>query len=282
MTYQLKQISVRQETPSLWRVAFNHPPINLVDHETLRELDQVTSDLEASAGVKAVIFESENADFFLAHWDTASVPSARPGSPEPSWLNIGLRLAQMPVISIALIRGRARGIGSEIALGCDMRFASIENAILGQPEVGVGLVPGGGAMERLPMLIGRARAIEIVVGADDFDAATAERYGWINRALPDLELDEFVLGLARRIASFDKQAVTAAKRIISRDAIPSAEKLKESQATFAQAFTWPETKARAKRCLELGMNKPGDFEMRLGEYLPTLAPDVSRADGIRA
>ena len=185
MTYQLKQISVRQETPSLWRVAFNHLPINLVDHETLRDLDQVTRDLAASSDAKVAIFESENPDFFLAHWDTSSVPSPSPGSPEPSWMDIGLRLAQMPVISIALIRGRARGIGSEIALGCDMRFASIENAILGQPEVGVGLVPGGGAMERLPILIGRARALEIVVGADDFDATTAERYGWINRALPD-------------------------------------------------------------------------------------------------
>lgn len=100
-------------------------------------------------------------------------------------MDISLRLANAPVVSIASIRGRARGIGSEIALGSDMRFASIEKAIFGQPEVGVGQVPGGGSLERLPLLTGRARALEIVLGANDFDAKTAEDYGWINRALPE-------------------------------------------------------------------------------------------------
>jgi len=282
MRYQSKQLTIRREMPSLWRVVFNHLPINLVDHDTLRELNQVTSELEGSPDAKVVIFESANPDCFLAHWDTSSVSSAEPGSPDPSWMDIGLRLAHMPVISIASIRGRARGIGSEIALGCDMRFASIEKTVLGQPEVGVGMVPGGGAMERLPMLIGRARALEIVVGADDFDALTAERYGWINRALPDAQLDEFVTGLAQRIASFDKQAAAAAKRIINRDAIPSTDKLRESQAMFSQTFNWPGTKARGKRSLELGMGKPGDFEMRFGDYLPGLIVDAGRNDKFNA
>ena len=133
------------------------------------------------------------------------------GRAHPPWMETALRLSKVPVVSIASIRGRARGMGSEFALACDLRFASLERAVLGQPEVGVGLVPGGGGMERLPLLVGRARALEIVLGAGDFDADTAERYGWINRALPDAAFDRFVDDLARRIASFDKQALTIAE-----------------------------------------------------------------------
>src|SRR5262249_16786580 len=153
---------------------------------------------------------------------------------------------QAPVVTIALIRGRARGMGSEIPLGFDMRFASLERAVFGQPEVGVGLVPGGGSMERLSLLAGRARALEIVLGAADFEAATAERYGWINRALPDAQLDAFVESFAQRLASFDKVALGAAKRSINRNALPTASDLEASQALFYQAFGWPGTAPRVK------------------------------------
>jgi enoyl-CoA hydratase/carnithine racemase len=152
-----------------------------------------------------------------------------------------------------------------------MRFASIEKAVFGQPEVGVGLVPGGGSLERLPMLVGRARALEIILGADDFDAQTAERYGWINRALPDAQLDAFVTDLARRIASFDHQALAAAKQLLNRGLIPSEDRLKESQATFFQASGWPGAQARGRKSVELGMGKPCDFERNFGKYLPSLA-----------
>ncbi|WP_027055228.1 enoyl-CoA hydratase/isomerase family protein [Mesorhizobium erdmanii] len=270
--YDYKQFSVQLETPSLWRVIFDNPPINMVNHETLQELYRLTSEMAESGDLKVVVFESANADFFLAHWDIASkAPASTSASEAPSWMQISLRLANAPVVSIASIRGRARGIGSEIALGCDMRFASIEKAIFGQPEVGVGLVPGGGSLERLPMLSGRARALEIVLGGNDFDAQTAERYGWINRALPDAQLDSFVMDLARRIASFDKQALTAAKRLLNRGSIPSEDHLKESQATFSLASGWPGAQARGRKSIELGMGKHNDFEMNLAAHLPALA-----------
>jgi enoyl-CoA hydratase/carnithine racemase len=266
------QLSVRFETPSFVRVFFDNPPINLVNHQTLAELHQLVLEIEANADVKAVLFESASSDFFLAHWDITSVaPKPVNGAQPASWMAIGLRLAHAPFVSIAKVRGRARGIGSEIALGCDMRFGSLERAIFGQPEVGVGLVPGGGSVERLPILAGRARAMEIILGADDFDAATAAAYGWINRAVPDDRLDSFVDGLARRIASFDKQALTAAKQLLNRNAIPSEDRLKESQTTFLQASSWPGAKARGKKSIELGLGRPGEFELNFAAHLPSLA-----------
>ena len=155
---RFQAVSIHRESPALWRVTFHHPPINLVDVGTLFELHDLVSEIEASQEVKVVVFDSADADFFLAHWDVSSATrTSRHETPAPSWIELSLRLARTPAVSIALIRGRARGMGSEIALGFDMRFASIERAILGQPEVGVGLVPGGGAMERRPLLVGRAR-----------------------------------------------------------------------------------------------------------------------------
>ena len=165
-------------------------------------------------------------------------------------------------------------MGSEVALGLDVRFASIERAVFGQPEVGVGLVPGGGAMERLPLLVGRARALEIVLGAGDFDALTAERYGWINRALPDAQLDAFVMGLARRLASFDKAALGEAKRSLNRRALPNVEDLMASQALFYEAFTWPGTQRRLRTLMERGIGTRSDLEMHFGDHLATLGSAI--------
>ena len=269
-----KQLILDRDTPELWRVTFNHPPINQVDPDTLRELQELVSELESTSEVKVIVFESADPDFFLAHWDIFSVArSSGPGTEAPSWLDISQRLAEAPVVSIAMIRGRARGVGSEIALACDMRFASIERAILGQPEVGVGLVPGGGAMERLPLLVGRARALEIVLGADDFDALTAERYGWINRALPDDRLDSFVTGLAQRLASFDKQALAEAKRALNRHTLANAEDLRASQSTFQRAAAWPGARNRARKLMDLGIGTRSDLELRFGGRLASLVPD---------
>ena len=275
MPFTYKQLSIRRESSAFWRVTFDHAPINLVDFETLAELGQLVDEIEASQELKVVVFDSADPDFFLAHWDVSG--PARPADsskPPPSWTDLSLRLAHAPVVSIALIRGRARGMGSEVALGFDMRFASIERAVFGQPEVGVGLVPGGGSMERLSLLAGRARTLEIVLGAADYDAATAERYGWVNRALPDAQLDAFVTGLADRLASFDKPALAFAKRLVNRHALPEAEDLKESIAAFYQGFAWPTTQARAKALIGLGLGTRSDVEMRFGDYLPDLAPKV--------
>ena len=151
------------------------------------------TDLEADPSVKVVVFQSANPDFFIAHLDVSS--AAKRPEVLDLWRDFVLRLSSAPVVSIAKIRGRTRGIGNEFVLACDMRFASRQNALFGNPEVGVGLIPGGGALEWLPRLVGRSRALEIVLGADDFDADIAERYGWVNRTLDDDDLE-----LVRRCA----------------------------------------------------------------------------------
>ena len=181
------------------------------------------TDLEADSSVKVVVFQSANPDFFVAHLDVARAAER----PEVLglWRGFVLRLASSPVVSIAKVRGRTRGIGNEFVLACDMRFASRQNALFGNPEVGVGLIPGGGALEWLPRLAGRSRALEFVLSADDFNADIAERYGWVNRTLDDGELDSFVDTLVRRLASFERETLGAAKAQVNRFGMPTAAEL---------------------------------------------------------
>src|ERR1700732_3398347 len=200
-----------EETPAYWRVVFYWPPFNIVDADIFQALKDLLVRMDTNHSLRVVVFESAIPDFYLAHFDltgktgnitTAVGPSGLPILTEPF-----VRITKSPVVSIAKIRGCVRGGSSEFVLACDMRFASRENTQLGQPEVGVGVHPGGGGTERLPPLVGRGRALEVVLGADDFDGDAAERYGYVNRALPDAELDGFVDALARRIASFDRRAI---------------------------------------------------------------------------
>jgi len=165
--------------PGRWTITFSNPPINMFVPSTIVELGALMTDLEADPTVKVVMFESANPDFFVAHLDVAKA-AERPEA-LGLWRDFVLRLSSSPVVSIAKIRGRTRGIGNEFVLACDMRFASRQSALFGNPEIGVGLVPGGGALEWLPRLVGRSRALEIVLSGDDFDADIAERYGWVNR-----------------------------------------------------------------------------------------------------
>ncbi|MDB5043194.1 MAG: enoyl-CoA hydratase [Candidatus Eremiobacteraeota bacterium] len=181
-----------------------------------------------------------------------------------------VRLSKSPVVSIAKIRGRVRGASSEFVLACDMRFASRENTFLGQPEVGVGVNPGGGGTERLPLLVGRGRALEIILSANDFDGDTAERYGYVNRALPDNELDPFVEALARRIASFDRRAIAAAKNLVNQVSLPSADRLLDALNTFQTALTWPETQQRIQALFKRGLHREGEFENQWPALLGTL------------
>jgi enoyl-CoA hydratase/carnithine racemase len=185
-------------------------------------------------------------------------------------MDAATRLAKSGVLSIAVIRGRVRGGGSEFTLGCDIRFASREKAIFGQPEVGTGLIPGGGALERLPMLVGRSRALEIVLGANDFDADTAERYGWINRAIPDAELDAFVGTFVSRVLSFDRQALQTAKSIINHAGLPDPAVLKATQDIFFRTFGWEGAKERLPKLRKRGIGQAGDFELNLGHHLGSL------------
>jgi enoyl-CoA hydratase/carnithine racemase len=180
------------------------------------------------------------------------------------------RLAHLPVISIASIRGRARGIGAEFVEGLDIRFGSREKMILGQIEVGSALIPGSGGCVYLPLLVGRSRALEIIASSEDYNADTAERYGWINRAIPDAELDDFVDRFARRVSSFDKEALTEAKRQVNRASrLPDDAQLVAAGTAFVRLLTRPDTQARISKLRSRGLQQRGDFELRLGHYLGT-------------
>jgi len=173
-------------------------------------------------------------------------------------------------VSIAAIRGRATGVGSELALASDMRFASREKAILSQWEVGAGLVPGGGPMARLPRLIGRGRALEVLLGADDIPGDLAERYGYVNRSLPDAELDGFVDAVAMRIASFDKQAIADTKRLVDVASLPPDAEIEPEWDAFVASLGRPASQKRIGALMERGFHRAGDVENRLGFYVGQL------------
>ena len=267
-------IRVIEETPAYWRAVFDYPPFNILDATIFEGLQDLPVRMHASEQLRVVVFESAIPDFYLAHFDltgkTGNITTAVGLSGLPVLMDTFVRLTKSPVVSIAKIRGCVRGGSSEFVLACDMRFASRENTRLGQPEVGVGVHPGGGGTERLPHLVGRGRALEIILSANDFDGNTAERYGYVNRALPDSELDGFVDALARRIASFDRRAIAAAKTLINRVSLPAADHLLDAITSFETALTWPETQQRIRALLERGLQRDVDFEKRWPEVLGTL------------
>src|SRR3989442_11971630 len=262
------RIPVNKATPACWRVTLDHPPINTVDDRMCDEIYDLVERIEAEASLKVVTVESANPEFFLAHYGIAE-SSSRFG--KPRWIEAATRLAMSKTLSIAIIRGRARGGGSEFALGCDVRFASRERAIFGQPEVGFGLIPGGGATERLPLLVGRSRAIEIVLGGDDFDADTAEKYGWINRAIPETELDDFVNGFVRRVLSFDGQALAAAKQRLNQAFLPDPGHLQATGAAFVDILGSPAAAELMAKGRERGLNVASPFELDLGRAIADLS-----------
>jgi enoyl-CoA hydratase/carnithine racemase len=276
MANALTQFTITEVIPGYWRVTFSNPPINLEDPDTILELQELVGRIEADDALRVVVLDSAHPDFFVNHYDVsrAAETPVEPGPTGlPAFIDTTTRLTNSPVVTIASIRGRTRGGGAELAAACDMRFASLERAIFGQPEVGAGMLPGGGGIERLPLLVGRARALEIILGSDDFDAATAAAYGWINRALPDAELDDFVDALARRIASFDKPALSEAKRLVNRRTLPSAADLIETQGVFLHAFTWPSLRERGARLRRRSVEVGPEFELRFGHYLADLGDD---------
>src|SRR4030088_2908810 len=264
MTESATHVRIVEKTPAYWRVVFDYPPFNIVDATIFEGLQHLLARMDASPNLRVVVFESANPEFFLAHFDltgkTGNIRSAVGPSGLPILTDTFVRITRSPVASIAKIRGCVRGVSSEFVLACDMRFASRENTLLGQPEVGVGVNPGGGGTERLPLLVGRGRALEIVLGANDFDGDTAERYGYVNRALADAELDDVVDVLARRIASFDRRAIAAAKDLVNQVSLPSADQLLDAITSFETALTWPETQQRIQTLLKRGLQRVNDFE----------------------
>jgi enoyl-CoA hydratase/carnithine racemase len=269
------KIHLIRHSQEYWTVRFDLPPLNIFGPTHIPQLAEVVSLLEADDRVKVVVFDSAVKGFFLTHYDFLSSPqesgkysAGRTGlQPLPDMF---ARLSRVPVVSIALIRGRATGVGSELALACDMRFASRERAILSQWEVGAGLVPGGGPMARLPRLMGRGRALEILLGADDIGGDLAERYGYVNRTIEDAQLDGFVDALARRIAGFDRKALAATKDLVNAASLPEDAEIAPEWGAFIDSLTRPETQARIKKLMDQGFHTPGDVENRLGFYVGQL------------
>jgi enoyl-CoA hydratase/carnithine racemase len=266
---------VTRRSPAYWRVTIDNPPINVMGPEMVRQFQEVINALEADEQVRVVVFDSAVDDYFLNHSDflakledLTSLPAGPTGL--PPWPDFLVRLTRIPVASIALIRGRATGNGSEITLACDMSFASREKAILSQWEVGVGMVAGGGPMARLPQLIGRNRALEVLLSSEDIRGEQAEAYGYVNRALPDADLDAFVETLATRIAGFDKWAIANTKRLVNTSLPPDVELGAGWDACIA-SLGRPTAQEGIKALMERGFHKLGDVENRLGYYLGQLS-----------
>ena len=243
--------------------------------EFVVEFRKILTGLESDEQVRVVVFDSAVEGYFLNHSDFRAKLEDLTGIPQgptglEAWPDILVRLTRAPFVSIALLRGRATGNGSEMTLACDMSFASREKAILSQWEVGVGLVAGGGPMARLPRLIGRGRALEVLLGADDIRGELAEAYGYVNRALPDAELDGFVDALATRIAGYDKWAIANTKRLVNAASLPPDVEIAAGWDACMTSIGRPAAQARIERLFERGFQKPGDAETRLGFYVGQL------------
>ncbi|QIO43032.1 enoyl-CoA hydratase/isomerase family protein [Rhizobium leguminosarum bv. trifolii] len=271
-----QQIKVEKRTPAYWRVTFDNPPFNIFGPETIPQMEKVVAEIETDPNLRVVVFDSDVPGFFLTHYnftpplaESTRLPSGPTGlHPLPDML---VRISKSPVVSIALIRGRATGVGSELALASDMRFASREKAILSQWEVGAALVPGGGPMARLPRLMGRGRALEVLLGSDDIDGDLAEKYGYVNRSFDDDKLDPFVDALATRISGFDRQAIADTKRLVDFASLPSDPEIAAGWDAFITSVQRPAAQKNIGRLMDMGLQKDSDIEARLGHYTQTLA-----------
>src|SRR5258705_8436743 len=269
------QVRLNRVTPSHCRVVLDNPPVNLMGPEFVLQMREVVTTLENDDRVRVVVFESavdgvflNHSDFLANFEDLTNIPQGPTGL--EAWPDVLVRLTGAPSVSIALIRGGATGNGSELSLACDMSFASREKALLSQFEVGAGLVAGGGPMARLPRVMGRGRALEVLLSADDIRGAEAERLGYVNRALPDAELDEFVDALATRIASFDKWAIANTKRLVNEASLPPDVEIRAGWDACMASVNRPAAQERIKALLEQGLQKPGDSEKRLSFYVAQL------------
>jgi enoyl-CoA hydratase/carnithine racemase len=271
-------LRLTQHNSGYWQVTIDAPPLNLFGPELLTGLEEVIRRMKMAPELRVLVFDSAVPDYFIAHFDImkgGEILTRKTPSGLLPWFDVALALYESPVISIASIRGRTRGVGIEFAAACDMRFAS-EKAIFGQFEVGVSTIPGGGSMEFLPLLTGRARALEIIVGAEDMEAAIAERYGLINRLIPDDQLDSFVHQLALRISHFDPAITGRAKTMINQRAPKvSMEHMNASRTAFIEANLRPERKKISQKLQGWGIQQDSDFERNLGPYLNRISEEVS-------
>jgi enoyl-CoA hydratase/carnithine racemase len=268
MTYEDFETMRISSSGAVVRAVIDHPPINLLDLPMMLELDRLSHAVEDDPEAKVLLMSSANEDFFIAHADVnliLGLPREERSQPNES---LGFfhamvdRFRTMPKATIAVIEGRVRGGGSELVSSMDMRFADLDRALLGQPEAALGIIPGGSGTQRLPLLVGRARALEVMLGCGDVDGATAERWGWVNRALPSTPLHDFVNELAARIASFPAGAIAAVKASAASalpDPVPG---LCAEEWHFSRTLLDPEAIARMERFLEIG-GQTRDVELDL-------------------
>ncbi|MCP3713573.1 enoyl-CoA hydratase/isomerase family protein [Paraburkholderia sp. CNPSo 3274] len=265
------EYSITRVSDDYWRITINHPPFNIFGPQSIPMLNDVVTEIESDPSVKVVVFDSAVPGFFQTHFDfvppletTTSMPPGPTGLPPLP--DIFVRLARSSVVTIAEIRGRASGVGSELALACDMRFASREKAVLSQFEIGGGFTPGGGPMVRLPRLIGRGRALEVLLSGCDYPGEIAEQYGYVNRALPDAKLSDFVDTFARRIASFDKQSLVDIKEMVNASTLPSEKEVAAEWSAFITSVQRPAAQRIITELMKLGLQKNPDVETNLPKY----------------
>ena len=252
--YQCLRVEIER---GVAEITIDHPPINLFDVALMREIARLSPELKADDAVRVVVFKSANPDFFIAHADVEMILGL-PTEVGEKPVELGFFHAMvdsfrtMPKLTIGQIEGRAGGGGSELLLSLDLRFAARGRAVLSQPEVALGIIPGGSGTQRLPRLMGRARAMEVILGCDDFDAEQAERYGWVNRALPADEIGPFVRRLAERVASFPPEAIALAKESVDAAELPTVEGLLEEAHCFARTLGTKGARERMTRFMEIG------------------------------
>ncbi len=254
--------------------AISAPPMNLLGPALVRDLVALIQQAEADVTIDVLVFKSADPDYFIAHVDITRIAEYRQETVKLTGgeASLGLlfrHLSASRLVTIAQIEGRARGAGNEFALACDMRFAARGKALFGQPEIGFGLLPGAGGIQHLTRLMGRGRALEAILGGEDFDADLAERYGWINRALPADEIDGFISSLARRIAGFPANARALIKQRINAVALAPSAEFSHDSALFPQLAGTPEAQARTALALTLGF-QTRDWELDLPQRLPEL------------
>ncbi|MGW2093014.1 enoyl-CoA hydratase/isomerase family protein [Promicromonospora sukumoe] len=269
-----EQFHVDEVSSSYWRVTFDNGPVNLLDPDTVEQLAVLVDRIEAAPDLTVVVFRSDTPGYFMAHWDflsdTARVVGMPPGPTGlHPYLDNFVRLSRVPVATVSEIRGRTRGAGSEFVLATDIRFAS-EQAVLGQFEVGVGAVPGGGPMARLGRLVGRGRALEILLGGEDVPAARAAEYGYVNRLVPDAELEDVTDAFARRIAGFDKVAVAGIKKLVDVATLPADDELARGLEAYFATAGRQEHRPFVGLLFEHGLQRPDGVETDLGTAISRL------------
>jgi len=270
-----EHLKLTAESPTFWRVTFDNPPVNVIGPRMMSDLKTLLTELEHNNTVNVVVFDSADPDFYLAHYDLAADPAIAEALPSatgyPAWVDITVRLSKLAAVTISAVRGIARGAGSEFVLATDIRFASLEKAVLGQMEVGFSAVAGGGAGGRLPALVGRGRAFEILLGGNDYDGALAEKYGYVNRAVPDQDFEAFVTAYATRVSGWNHHAIGEIKTFINKyTRLPDTEFPLHSNA-FWGAAARPEFRETTARLFDKGLQERGALEYQLGKDIAAIA-----------